>query len=357
MRVLPVLLIATFASPAVATPSPKPAPAAPAAAPAKPLPAVAPTWDDAKVIEQSQKFQAAVDTYDFTAYSKLADPKIVAYYFGRTYSLDEMKRELGLLTDNHIPAQTRVCKNPRVKRSDTSIIYVDYCEITLTAHDDVPSLTVSKSTSLIWNLHDGDWKVVYSAENLTGLESERENWNETFHSPVFFKTTANQHLIDTVKGRKPGKALDVAMGQGRNALYLASQGWKVTGVDISDEGMKIAQANAAKQKLKLETINHDAETFDYGKDKWDLVTLIYAGNNHAEIEKIKPSIKKGGLFVVEFFAKESTAKTGIGGFEPGELKALFDDGKWTIVKDEVVEDIADWGLGKTKLVRFTAQKK
>jgi len=62
------------------------------------------------------------------------------------------------------------------------------------------------------------------------------------------------------------------------------------------------------------------------------------------------------LFVVEFFAKEAVAGSSIGGFAPGELAAQFQDG-WTIVKDEIVEDIADWGLRKTRLARFVAEKR
>jgi len=309
------------------------------------------------VIEQSLAVLAAIDKYDFAAYEALVDPAIVNFDYGRTYGVDVMKRVMTMQIDRRLPARTRTCDKQRVFRSESTITYVDRCAITLGAHDDVPTLTHSEHDSIVWALRGGQWKIVYRGFQQAGIESEREMWNETYRSGVHFKTTANQHLIDTVKGRKPGTALDVAMGQGRNAVYLATQGWKTSGVDISEEGMKIAQANAAKQKRKLETINSDMTTFDYGKERWDLVTMIYAGSNAAVIEKIKPSIRKGGLFVVEFFAKESTAGTGIGGFAPGELAALFADDSWTILKDEVVEDIADWGMKKTKVVRFTAEKK
>jgi 2-polyprenyl-3-methyl-5-hydroxy-6-metoxy-1,4-benzoquinol methylase len=61
-----------------------------------------------------------------------------------------------------------------------------------------------------------------------------------FHNDVGFEKQPNRLLVDAVAKRKPGRALDVAMGQGRNALYLASRGWKVTGVNFSDEGVRAA---------------------------------------------------------------------------------------------------------------------
>jgi ubiquinone/menaquinone biosynthesis C-methylase UbiE len=161
-----------------------------------------------------------------------------------------------------------------------------------------------------------------------------------------------------VKGRKPGTALDVAMGQGRNAVYLATQGWKVTGVDISDEGMRMAKEAAAAQKLKLDTVTADLDKYDFGKDRWDLVTLIYAGSNADEVQRILPSIKKGGLFVCEYFHADSeVAKTGAGGWATGKLAELFTKaGGFKILRDDVVDDNADWGQRKTKLVRFVAQR-
>ena len=56
----------------------------------------------------------------------------------------------------------------------------------------------------------------------------------------------------------------------------------------------------------------------------------------------------------DVLAFSHAAGTGIGGFAPGELAALFPG--WKIEKDEVVEDIADWGLNKVKVARFAAQK-
>jgi SAM-dependent methyltransferase len=189
-----------------------------------------------------------------------------------------------------------------------------------------------------------------------GEQSMRDSWNEIFRNGLGFAREPNRLLVEVVKGRKPGAALDVAMGQGRNALHLAAQGWKVTGVDISDEGIRIARAEAAKRKLALETVNVNIDQYDFGKNKWDLVTMIYATNKVAWIEKIKPSLRPGGLFVVEYFAREPDDKDDDGGFAAGQLAALFASG-FEILRDEIVEDAPDWAVERAKLVRFVARKR
>src|SRR5687767_2540931 len=60
---------------------------------------------------------------------------------------------------------------------------------------------------------------------------EAELYDGVYATAPTFNIEPNKLLADAVKGRKPGKALDVAMGQGRNSVYLASQGWSVTGFD------------------------------------------------------------------------------------------------------------------------------
>jgi SAM-dependent methyltransferase len=61
-----------------------------------------------------------------------------------------------------------------------------------------------------------------------------------------FLAEPNAFLVESTKDVKPGRALDVAMGQGRNALYLAKAGWEVTGFDISSKGLAAARAAAER---------------------------------------------------------------------------------------------------------------
>ena len=68
--------------------------------------------------------------------------------------------------------------------------------------------------------------------NEQGRALEIERWNVILTAPTpRFNTAPNDFLVEIAKTRKPGRALDVGMGQGRNAIYLAQQGWTVTGFD------------------------------------------------------------------------------------------------------------------------------
>src|SRR5712664_3614565 len=65
------------------------------------------------------------------------------------------------------------------------------------------------------------------------LEKERVRWNKFLTlDTTRFNLKPNALLVNTAKNLKPGKALDLGMGQGRNSIFLAKEGWDVTGVDI-----------------------------------------------------------------------------------------------------------------------------
>jgi SAM-dependent methyltransferase len=313
-----------------------------------------PELDDQAVISQSRAFLFAHDSADVTAFRALAAKAFVRFGRSRFYDLAFFAQDLAQRHERKMPAASRECTSEKVFRTPVSAIYVGSCVVRISAYGENPASTGESWETLVWAPEGDTWKVLHWQRQRSGVDADREDWNDVFRTGTAFKTTANQFLIDVTRGRRVGAALDIAMGQGRNAIYLASQKWRVTGIDISDEGIRIAKETAATQKLKLDTVRMDIAKYDFGTARWDLVTLIYAGDETKLIDRIKPSIRRGGLFVVEFFHTESTQGTGIGGFETGELAKQF--AGWKIVKDEVVEDIADWGLRKTKLVRFAAEK-
>ncbi len=200
---------------------------------------------------------------------------------------------------------------------------------------------------------DGAWKVALWQWQLGGISAKRETWNAAFRNGNSFSKKPTRLLVDTVKGVKPGAALVLAMGQGRNALYLASKGWKVTGVDISDVGLAEARKDAAARGLTLNAVNADIDKYDFGTDRWDLATMLYAGTSKDWIARLKKAIKPGGMIVVEFFHDDPEDPYD-GGFATGELAKQFSG--WKIIRHEVVDDVADWGRKKQSMVRFVARK-
>jgi SAM-dependent methyltransferase len=193
-------------------------------------------------------------------------------------------------------------------------------------------------------------------------ELERQKWNAVLtgkETRVPFNTSPNQLLAETVKGRKPGMALDVGMGQGRNTLFLARQGWDTYGVDIADEAVTLAQDNARKAGLRITTFVEDAAEFDFGTNRWDLVVFIYSGGRNY-VEQVRQSLKPGGLLVIEGFHRDATKLRKIGEavvFDTNELKNLYSAAGFTILRYEETEGIGDFGLQQMRLVKLVAQKR
>jgi 2-polyprenyl-3-methyl-5-hydroxy-6-metoxy-1,4-benzoquinol methylase len=129
-------------------------------------------------------------------------------------------------------------------------------------------------------------------------------FNSLYRSPAQtrFTTEPNAFLAATIKGLKPGKALDIAMGQGRNALHVAAKGWDVTGFDVAEEGLKVASESAAKAGLPLTTVKATFEGFDYGKERWDLIYFVYTDAPMVDpkyVARIQAALKPGGLVLVD----------------------------------------------------------
>jgi hypothetical protein len=354
MKLLLVLLAACATAPVAQVPVAPPKPIPVAITPAvQPVPAL----DEATVKSRTHDWYDALDRADIAGFTAPLGASFIAFERARFLEPGSTTKGLQARIDQHQPARSRTWNEERVFLGESSAVFIGEAIVKRPASPEAQAGELRGYHTVVWAREGDRWVIVLSEWHRSGIAAEREDWNEAFQQGAAFNKKPNVTLVAAVKSRKPGTALDIAMGQGRNALFLASQGWKTTGVDISDEGIRQAQLEAVKQKLKLETVQADVDTWDLGTNKWDLVTLIYAGADPKMVERIKPSLKKGGLFVCEYFSAESEiAKSGAGGWANGALAALFKDG-YKILRDEIVEDNADWaGMRKTKLVRFVAQK-
>lgn len=189
-------------------------------------------------------------------------------------------------------------------------------------------------------------------------ESRRMMFDNIYSNEPGFNTKPNALLVTTVNGRPPGRALDVAMGQGRNAVFLAGQGWDVTGFDVSSVGLDTAKRNAARAGVEIKTVLKSRDEFDFGTEQWDLIVITYE-TIPLEVpdyaERLRKSLRKGGLIVVETTASDAgrplTRSTDV---DPARLLRSFSDLRVLRFEDGIA--MPDWGHYKTRLVRFVAEK-
>jgi 2-polyprenyl-3-methyl-5-hydroxy-6-metoxy-1,4-benzoquinol methylase len=181
-----------------------------------------------------------------------------------------------------------------------------------------------------------------------------ERWDRVYADPTpFFNTAPNAFMTEVVKGLKPGRALEIGMGQGRNTVYLAKLGWDVSGFDISERGMEIARKSAEAAGVKITTIKASMDDFEYGVGQWDLIVATYEGASW--LEQAVQGLKPGGFVVVEGYSKTPQSPPGAG-FGPNELLKLFMDQNLQVVRYEDVEAKPDWSKEVGRIVRMFARK-
>ena len=190
------------------------------------------------------------------------------------------------------------------------------------------------------------------------VQQQKERWNKIFAtSDIPFNREPNAFLLKSVQGKSPGTALEIGMGQGRNSIAMARLGWDVTGIDISDEGIRQALSEAKKQNVNIRTVLSDADKFDYGNNRYDLIYATFMQQivtNNAG--KIVPALKPDGMVVIEGFQEDMSKQIGRPlGHRVNELPRAFDQLRIVYYEDTVGP--ADWNDGKpAPIVRFIARK-
>lgn len=190
-----------------------------------------------------------------------------------------------------------------------------------------------------------------------GERAEFERWNQilTADTPRF-NTAPNAFLVEITKGLKPGRSLDLGMGQGRNTIYLAQQGWDSAGFDPADRAVDAARQQAAKLGVRITaTVAKDTE-FNWGESQWDLIVLSYVGGRQY-VTDVQRALRPGGMVVLEAIHRDATKTSSIGGdvvFDTNELLQLFPG--FRVVRYDDAEAPGDFGRGVTRVVRLAAIK-
>jgi len=157
------------------------------------------------------------------------------------------------------------------------------------------------------------------------------------------------------------RALDVGIGQGRNAVLLAQTGYETVGIDRSEIGIEAARRNAAAVGVTLRAEVADATGRDFGRDCWDLIALLYYPLPLLLIDRVKSAVRPGGHIVMERFTRNTSSTVGPDADEgnlPNPMLQFFQD--WNVLHYEHDVFRSDWhwsGESPTgPIVRVLARK-
>lgn len=143
-------------------------------------------------------------------------------------------------------------------------------------------------------------------------------WDERYSSEEYaYGKTPNQFLAEHFNVIPKGKVLSLAEGEGRNAVFLARQGYSVTAVDGSRVGLQKAKKLADENGVSLELVHADLAEFDIGESKWDGIISIFCPLPSAlrkELhKKVVAGLKPNGVFLLEAYTPDQlTYRTGGG---------------------------------------------
>lgn len=132
---------------------------------------------------------------------------------------------------------------------------------------------------------------------------DRNTWDERYAAtPLVWSAGPNQFLEEEAADLAPGRALDVACGEGRNALWLAEQGWRATGVDFSSVAIEKARTLATERGLDAEWVVADVTTWEPERHGFDLVVVLYlqlaAAERAAAYSRAAQAVAPGGTLLV-----------------------------------------------------------
>ncbi len=142
-------------------------------------------------------------------------------------------------------------------------------------------------------------------------------WDERYSAEEYaYGTEPNEFLKENVGHIPKGQVLSLAEGEGRNAVFLAKQGYSVTAIDASPVGLKKARKLAEENGVVVEFIHADLADYDLGENRWDGIVSIFcplpSSLRKQLYKKVEAGLKRNGLFLLEAYTPDQL-KYGTGG--------------------------------------------
>ncbi|CAF4934001.1 unnamed protein product [Rotaria sp. Silwood1] len=217
------------------------------------------------------------------------------------------------------------------------------------------------------NMNETVWllKTLQQQEHYSSLATWNTYYMESNTSLSNFNQKENRFLKNFIDEYKPSfhdfQILDIAMGQGRNSIWLAQKGYNVTGFDSSIEGVQIAKKQAKHFNLTtLQAYVTTIEEFHFDVEQWDLIICMYFPiiNQTNYLRRIEQSLKYKGLLIVEVFHWDSLNGDYIIPlditYRTNSIPLLFPN-LTTLIYEEPT-DYSDFGNKLTKIIRYVGQK-
>jgi SAM-dependent methyltransferase len=146
---------------------------------------------------------------------------------------------------------------------------------------------------------------------------ERQAWDERYGGPdLIWGAGPNRFVVEELAELTPGRAIDLASGEGRNAIWLASKGWKATGVDFSAVGLARAASLAEQRGVTVQWVTADLREYQPEPAGFDLVLIVYLQLPVADLTPIlaraAAALAPGGTLLLVGHDRENL-EHGVGG--------------------------------------------
>jgi len=135
--------------------------------------------------------------------------------------------------------------------------------------------------------------------------SEHHRWNDKYSDPSFTMPSYPIPALERwIEDLPDGRALDVATGSGRNAIFLAEHGYTVDAVDISDRALRRGQAQAEERGVSIEWLCADVREYPIPPATYDVLTMSFFDVRQT-MPTIKEALAPGGVFIGEVHLRTS----------------------------------------------------
>jgi len=193
-------------------------------------------------------------------------------------------------------------------------------------------------------------------------------WDTRYGAPGYaYGTEPNEFLAEVVDRLRPGLALSLGEGEGRNAAFLAGRGWRVVGVDRSRVGLRKARSLAAERGFELAVCVADLAAFPIPVGRFDVIVSIFCHLPPAVRRSVHAAIVRGlppgGMYVLEAYTPRQLA-FGTGGPPVADLLVTLDDvrrelaGLDVVIGREVERDVVEGRMhrGRSAVVQVLARR-